>query len=119
MTKRRTLLGLLGSVAIGLGMSSMAMAAEYNFNLQSFLPAQATIPAKIIDVWADKIEAASGDRIEITRYAAMQLGGKPPQLIDQVGMWWATPLDATLPPKFLSCPSLSMTRHQRRRRFGS
>jgi|TARA_B110000908_G_scaffold40809_1_gene49507 TRAP-type C4-dicarboxylate transport system substrate-binding protein len=84
MTKRRTLLGLLGGAAIGLGLSSMAMAAEYNFNLQSFLPAQATIPAKIIDVWADKIESASGDRIEITRYAAMQLGGKPPELIDQV-----------------------------------
>ena len=84
MTKRRSLFDLLGGVAISLGLSSMAIAAEYNFNLQSFLPAQATIPAKIIDVWADKIEAASGDRIEITRYAAMQLGGKPPELIDQV-----------------------------------
>jgi len=36
MTKRRTLLGLFGGVTIGLGMSSMAMAAEHNFNLQSF-----------------------------------------------------------------------------------
>ena len=84
MTKRRSLFGLLGVVAIGLGMSNMAITAEYNFNLQSFLPAQATVPSKIIDVWADKIEAASSDRIEITRYAAMQLGGKPPELIDQV-----------------------------------
>ena len=84
MTKRRSLFGLLGGAAIGLGMSSMAITAEYNFNLQSFLPAQATVPSKIIDVWADKIEAASSDRIEITRYAAMQLGGKPPELIDQV-----------------------------------
>ena len=84
MIKRRSLFGLLGGAAIGLGMSSMAIAAEYNFNLQSFLPAQATIPAKIIDVWADKIEAVSGGRIEISRYAAMQLGGKPPELIDQV-----------------------------------
>ena len=84
MTKRRSLFGLLGGAAMGLGMSSMAITAEYNFNLQSFLPAQATVPSKIIDVWADKIEAASGDRIEITRYAVMQLGGKPPELIDQV-----------------------------------
>ena len=84
MTKRRSLFGLLGGAAIGLGMSSMAITAEYNFNLQSFLPAQATVPSKIIDVWADKIEAASSDRIEITRYAVMQLGGKPPELIDQV-----------------------------------
>ena len=84
MTKRRSLFGLLGGAAIGLGMSSMAITAEYNFNLQSFLPAQATVPSKIIDVRADKIEVASSDRIEITRYAAMQLGGKPPELIDQV-----------------------------------
>jgi len=59
-------------------------AAEFEFNLQSFLPAQATIPAKIIDPWADKIEEASGGKIKINRFPSMQLGGKPPQLIDQV-----------------------------------
>ena len=84
MTKRRTVLGLLGSAAMAVGLTLPAHAAEFNFNLQSFLPAQATIPKQIIDVWADKIEAASGDRVEITRYASMQLGGKPPELIDQV-----------------------------------
>ncbi len=62
----------------------MAFAVEYTFNLQSFLPAQATIPSKIIDVWADQVEEASGGRIEIKRFASMQLGGKPPELIDQV-----------------------------------
>ena len=60
------------------------VAAEYEFNLQSFLPAQATIPSQIIDVWADNIEAESDGRIKITRYASMQLGGKPPELLDQV-----------------------------------
>ena len=84
MTKRRTVLGLFGSAAMAVGLALPAHAAEFNFNLQSFLPAQATIPKQIIDVWADKIEAASGDRVEITRYASMQLGGKPPELIDQI-----------------------------------
>ncbi len=84
MITRRTLTTMLGGAAISLGLGSAAMAAEFNFNLQSFLPAQATIPSQIIDVWADQLEAASGDRIEITRYAAMQLGGKPPELMDQV-----------------------------------
>lgn len=84
MTTRRAILSLLGAAAMTAGLSLPASAADYEFNLQSFLPAQATIPSKIIDVWADKVEAASGDRIKITRYPSMQLGGKPPELIDQV-----------------------------------
>ena len=84
MTMRKTIMGYVGGAILALSTSSMAYAAEYSFNLQSFLPAQATIPSKIIDVWADKVEEASGGRIEIVRYASMQLGGKPPELIDQV-----------------------------------
>ncbi len=68
----------------GLFTFTSAHAADFEFNLQSFLPAQATIPAKIIDPWADKIEEASGGKIKINRFPSMQLGGKPPQLIDQV-----------------------------------
>lgn len=67
-----------------IGFAAPAGAAEVELKLQSFLPAQATIPSKIIDVWADKIEADSKGRIEIARYPSMQLGGKPPELIDQV-----------------------------------
>lgn len=84
MTTRRTLMGLLGGAALALGLTTTAAAQEFNFNLQSFLPAPAIIPSKIIDVWADNIEEESSGRIAITRYAAMQLGGAPPELIDQV-----------------------------------
>lgn len=84
MTTRRHALGMAGAAALAIGFATPALSAEYEFNLQSFLPAQATIPSKIIDVWADRIEAASDGRIEIKRYAAMQLGGKPPELLDQV-----------------------------------
>jgi TRAP-type C4-dicarboxylate transport system substrate-binding protein len=69
---------------LALGITSPASAADFEFNLQSFLPAQATIPSKIIDVWADKVEASSDGAIKINRFPSMQLGGKPPQLIDQV-----------------------------------
>lgn len=72
------------AVTTGLSLGTQASAAEFEFNLQSFLPAQATIPSKIIDVWADKIESDSNGRIEIARYPSMQLGGKPPELFDQV-----------------------------------
>ncbi len=77
LTAALTFGALLGAVA-------PAPAAEYEFTLQSFLPAQSTVPAKIIDVWADRIERESGGRIRITRYPSMQLGGKPPELLDQV-----------------------------------
>ena len=84
MTTRRNLLGIVSAAALSLGLSTAVTAQEFSFNLQSFLPAQATIPADIIDVWADRIEAESDGRIAITRYPAMQLGGAPPELIDQV-----------------------------------
>lgn len=84
MTTRRNLLSLCAAAALSLGVSAPANAAEFEYNLQSFLPAQATVPRAIIDVWADKLEAASGDRIKINRFPSMQLGGKPPELIDQV-----------------------------------
>jgi len=41
------------------------------------------VPKMILDVWADKIEAASEGRIKIDRFPSMQLGGKPPELLDQ------------------------------------
>ena len=69
--------GLLGSAASGL-------AQEVTLRLHQFLPAQANVPKLVLDVWADKVEADSGGRIKIERYPAMQLGGTPPQLIDQV-----------------------------------
>lgn len=72
------------AIAVATLTGGQVMAADYELKLQSFLPAPATIPSKIIDVWADKIEAESGGRIEIQRFASMQLGGKPPELFDQV-----------------------------------
>jgi TRAP-type C4-dicarboxylate transport system substrate-binding protein len=64
--------------------SGAATAQEVTLRLHQFLPAQAVVPAHVLDVWADQIEEASGGRIEIQRFPSMQLGGAPPQLIDQV-----------------------------------
>jgi len=47
------------------------------------LPPQATIPAKALTPWAEKVMAESGGRIKVELYPAMQLGGKPPELYDQ------------------------------------
>jgi TRAP-type C4-dicarboxylate transport system substrate-binding protein len=59
------------------------MAQEVTLRLHQFLPAQANVPALVLDVWADQVEEASGGRIEIERYPSMQLGGSPPELMDQ------------------------------------
>ena len=71
--------GLAGCLA-----SLDALAQDVTLRLHQFLPAQANVPKHILDPWADRVEQQSGGRIKIERYPAMQLGGTPPQLIDQV-----------------------------------
>lgn len=74
----------LAAAALLAGTSSMALAQEVTLKLHQFLPAQASVPRLILDVWADKVEAESDGRIKIDRYPAMQLGGRPPELVDQM-----------------------------------
>lgn len=84
-TTRRTLLGLTAAAALATGLAAVpAFAQEVTLKLHQFLPAQANIPKYVLDVWADKVEADSAGRIKIERYPAMQLGGKPNELYDQV-----------------------------------
>ena len=84
MITRHALLKL-GAAALALGVTAgTATAQEVTLRLHQFLPAQANVPTHILDVWADGIEADSDGRIEIQRFPAMQLGGAPPELIDQV-----------------------------------
>jgi TRAP-type C4-dicarboxylate transport system substrate-binding protein len=83
MTHRRLILGALAGAAVAALTATGAVAQEVTLRLQHFLAAQAVVPAQILDVWADDVEAASGGRITIERYPAMQLGGAPPELIDQ------------------------------------
>jgi TRAP-type transport system periplasmic protein len=82
LLKRRTALAVLGAVA-AITMTSTAMAQTVTLRLHQMLPAQATIPAKALVPWAQKVEAESGGRIKVQQFNAMQLGGTPPQLFDQ------------------------------------
>ena len=72
----------VSAAALGASVTSAA-AQEVTLRLHQFLPAQANVPKNILYPWADKIEAESGGRIKIQRFPSMQLGGKPPELIDQ------------------------------------
>jgi TRAP-type C4-dicarboxylate transport system substrate-binding protein len=83
MMIRRTMMGV-AAAALAVGMSATgAFAQEVTLRLHQFLPPQANVPKQVLDVWADKVEADSGDRIKIERYPSMQLGGTPPELMDQ------------------------------------
>ena len=84
MTTRRALLGAATALAFSAMGAVPALAQEVTLKMHQFLPAQANVPKLVLDVWADKIEEASDNRIKIDRYPSMQLGGKPPELIDQV-----------------------------------
>jgi len=65
-------------------MATTATAQEVTLKLHHFLPPQANVPRLVLDVWADKIEAESEGRIKIDRFPAMQLGGRPPEMMDQI-----------------------------------
>jgi TRAP-type C4-dicarboxylate transport system substrate-binding protein len=83
MMKRRTVLTAMSGVAIAALMATGALAQEVTLKLHQFLPAQANVPKLILDVWADNIEKDSGGRIKVDRFPSMQLGGTPPELMDQ------------------------------------
>lgn len=83
MTNRRTILGFMGGVALAFVGASSAYAQEVTLKLHQFLPAQANVPKKVLDVWADNVERDSEGRIKVERYPSMQLGGAPPELLDQ------------------------------------
>lgn len=66
-----------------LASSAAVQAAEVVLRLQQMLPAQATIPSKVLAPWAEKVKRESGGRLVVELYPSMQLGGKPPELLDQ------------------------------------
>ncbi len=82
MFTKFTMRGAVAAAALALS-GFAAQAQEVTLKLHQFLPAQANVPKLVLDVWADKVEADSKGRIKIERYPSMQLGGKPPELIDQ------------------------------------
>lgn len=83
MIRLNSMLQPIAILAIGSMFTTSAIAQDVTLKLHQFLPAQANVPAKVLDVWADKVEAASDGRIKIDRFPSMQLGGTPPELMDQ------------------------------------
>jgi len=64
--------------------AGIAEGAEYTLRLHHSLPAIAPAHHKMLVPWARKVERESGGRLSIEVHSSMALGGRPPQLINQV-----------------------------------
>ncbi len=83
MRLTRRILGLGAATLISSTVAFGAFAQEVTLKMHQFLPPQANVPKLILDVWADKVEKSSSGRIKVNHFPSMQLGGKPPELMDQ------------------------------------
>ena len=66
------------------GSTAPVNSAEVTLRMHTFIPPVANPAKTFLAPWAKKIEKASGGRIEVKTFWAMQLGGKATQLLDQV-----------------------------------
>lgn len=82
-TVRSTLFAALFAGA-ALATGGPALAQEAVLKLHHFVPAGAPPNARFLKPWADKVMADSKGRIKVEIYPAMGLGGKPPELVNQV-----------------------------------
>ena len=61
-----------------------SVAQQITLRVHSFLPPPANPVKTFIKPWIEKVEKEAGGKLKIQYYPSMQLGGKPPQLMDQV-----------------------------------
>ncbi len=75
------------SIALGMAAAGLipvaAHAQEVVLKVAHFLPPVSPAHTKFITPWCDKIAAESQGRMKCQIYPAMQLGGTPPQLLNQ------------------------------------
>lgn len=64
--------------------SSNVYAEEIVLRYHSFLPMPHSANSKLVKPWGERLAKDSNGEITLEIYPAMQLGGRPPQLIDQV-----------------------------------
>jgi TRAP-type C4-dicarboxylate transport system substrate-binding protein len=72
------------TAAISLALVSGAAQAQITLKLHHLLPPKAPAHTKMLAPWAHDVEKASGGKVKIELFPAMSLGGKPPELINQV-----------------------------------
>ena len=63
---------------------SFGASAQMTLKLHHLLPPKAPAHTQMLAPWAADVEKAAGGKVKIELYPAMSLGGKPPELINQV-----------------------------------
>lgn len=74
----------LGAAVAAIGLTAAAQAQEVTLTVSHFLSPKAPTQTRLIQPWADRIEAQSGGRIKVEIFPSMAMGGKPPELYSQV-----------------------------------
>lgn len=78
-------LGLAAWATAAMALSAgVAMAQEEVFKLHHFLGAKAPAQTQMLEPWARAVEENSGGKVKIEIYPSMTLGGRPPELVNQV-----------------------------------
>lgn len=80
---------MTGALAAAAGLAAMlasgsASAQEHVFKLHHFLGAKAPANTQMLEPWARRVEENSGGKVKIEIFPSMTLGGRPPELINQV-----------------------------------
>ena len=75
---------LIMAIAFCLSVNSSLLAEEVVLKFHSFSPMSANSNLKFVKPWGEKLTKESKGEIKLEIYPSMQLGGKPPQLVDQV-----------------------------------
>ncbi|MBX9701945.1 MAG: TRAP transporter substrate-binding protein [Acetobacteraceae bacterium] len=92
-------------------LAQTAGAPQFTFRLHSFSSPTALDHTMHLDRWAERIAAASGGRIKVEVYPAMQLGGQPRDLVQQledgvVDLIWTVP--GFTPGRFMGTEGLEL-----------
>lgn len=83
ITKPGVLAGAVSGLAL-LGAAQAASAQDYTLRVHHFVGPTSVQQTVVMEPWAEAVMKDSNGRIKVEIYPAMQLGGTPPQLYDQV-----------------------------------
>jgi TRAP-type transport system periplasmic protein len=72
------------AIAAALSFALPVAAQQITLKVHHFWPPVAMPPSTLLVPWCERIAKESGNRLKCEIFPAMQLGGTPPQLIDQV-----------------------------------
>ncbi|MCG6876812.1 MAG: TRAP transporter substrate-binding protein [Betaproteobacteria bacterium] len=75
---------LAAAALAAIAVSAPVNAQEVTLRLHTFVPPVSNPPKTFLIPWIERVNKASNGRMKVQGYWSMQLGGKAPQLLDQV-----------------------------------